>query len=43
MDNSDYQANYQKMIVRLQSKELADFTLGAEANGIATKPNTELR
>ncbi len=31
IENSDYRANYQKMIVRLQSKELADFTLGAEA------------
>jgi hypothetical protein len=31
MENSDYRANYQRMIVRLQSKELADFTLGAEA------------
>ncbi|SMM98420.1 Putative NAD(P)-dependent oxidoreductase EC-YbbO [uncultured Candidatus Thioglobus sp.] len=31
MENSDYRASYQKMIVRLQSKELADFTLPAEA------------
>jgi hypothetical protein len=31
MENSDYRANYQKMIVRLQSKELADVTLGAES------------
>jgi short-subunit dehydrogenase len=31
MQNSDYQASYEKMIVRLQSKELVDFTLPAEA------------
>ena len=30
-ENSRYHANYQQMIKRLQSKELADFTLGAEA------------
>ncbi|AYQ56941.1 Dehydrogenase [Bathymodiolus thermophilus thioautotrophic gill symbiont] len=29
--NSDYRVNYEKMIVRLQSKDLADFTLPAEA------------
>ncbi len=31
MDNSDYQSNYEKMIKRLQSDELADFTLPATA------------
>lgn len=31
MENSDYQTSYQQMIVRLQSKKLADFTLGPEA------------
>ncbi|WXT99869.1 MAG: hypothetical protein Ctma_0573 [Catillopecten margaritatus gill symbiont] len=31
MQNSDYKERYEKMIVRLQSKELADFTLPAEA------------
>ncbi len=31
MENSDYQISYQKMLVRLQSKKLADFTLGPEA------------
>ncbi|RUA05784.1 MAG: short-chain dehydrogenase [Gammaproteobacteria bacterium] len=31
MENSDYHMNYKKMIVRLRSKELADFTLPAEA------------
>ena len=30
-ENSRYHANYQQMIKRLQSKELADFTLGAES------------
>ncbi|CAB9539029.1 Putative NAD(P)-dependent oxidoreductase EC-YbbO [Bathymodiolus brooksi thiotrophic gill symbiont] len=29
--NSDYRVNYEKMVVRLQSKDLADFTLPAEA------------
>ena len=31
MDNSDYKSNYEKMIKRLQSDELADFTLPATA------------
>ena len=31
MNNSDYQSNYEKMIKRLQSDELADFTLPATA------------
>lgn len=31
MENSEYQTSYQKLIVRLQSKKLADFTLGPEA------------
>jgi len=31
MDNSLYKRNYQQMIKRLNSKELADFTLPAEA------------
>ncbi|SMN12846.1 Putative NAD(P)-dependent oxidoreductase EC-YbbO [Bathymodiolus heckerae thiotrophic gill symbiont] len=30
-ENSDYKTNYQKMVERLQSKNLADFTLPAEA------------
>lgn len=31
MENSDYRTNYEKMIIRLQSKDLADFTLPAKA------------
>ena len=31
MENSDYQSNYEKMIKRLQSDDLADFTLPATA------------